>query len=134
MSWLCFGCVLIGSWLYPRGFLVVFVASRCFLGCVSIVFRLCLVCVLVVSWWLLGGICRVPVVSWWSCRAAAAETTANIDSNKKRETVLLGLYAGFMISIMVEFLFAGYCGCELLVSREVQGCCVDDCLSKLFGK
>lgn len=38
------------------------------------------------------------------------------------------------ILIMVEFLFAGCCRCELLVSREVQGCCADDGLSKLFGK
>ena len=58
--------------------------------------RCCLGLILVVSWWLLGGFCRVSVVYWWSCGAAAAETTAKIGSNKKRETVLLGLYAGLI--------------------------------------
>ena len=63
--------------------------------------RWCLGLVLVVSWWLLGGFCRVSVVSWWSCGAAAAETTAKIGSNKKRETVLLGLYAGLILVLVV---------------------------------
>ena len=101
VSRLCFGCVLIVSWLFPGSFLVVFVASwQCLsrLGSVSVMVWLCLDFVLVVSWWLLGGFCRVWVVFWW-IRAAVAETTAKSGSNKKSETVLLGLYAG-LISLM----------------------------------
>ena len=45
-----------------------------------------------------GGFGRVLVVSWWSCRAAVAEITAKIGSNKKGETVLLGLYAGLILA------------------------------------
>ena len=81
MSWWCLGLVLVLSWWY--------------LGGVSVVFWLCRHCVLVVSWWLLGGFCCVSVVLWWS-RVAAAETTAKNGSNKKSETVLLGLYAGLI--------------------------------------
>ena len=81
-SWRCLGCVLVVSWWY--------------LGGVLVMSRWCLGLVLVVSWWLLGSFCRVSVVSWWSCGAAAAEITAKIGWNKKRETVLLGLYAGLI--------------------------------------
>ena len=84
MSRWCLGLVSVVSWWY--------------LGGVSVVFWLCLDCVLVVSWWLPGGFCRVSVFFLWS-RAAAAETTAKSGSNKKSETVLLGLYAG-LISLM----------------------------------
>ena len=89
-------CVFIVSWLSPGGISVV---SWLCLGGVLIVSRLCLSCLLVVLY--LGGdrlfpggflrFCRVSVVSWWSCRAAAAETAAKIGSNKKPETALLGL-------------------------------------------
>ena len=117
VSWWCFGCVPVVFWWYLGRVLMVsrwcpfcvLVVSRFCIGCVLVVFwwhlgdimvvsRWCLGLVLVVSWWLLGGFCRVSVVSWWSCGAAAAETTAKIGSNKKRETVLLGLYAGLIYS------------------------------------
>ena len=94
-SWRCLGCVLVVSWWY--------------LGGVLVMSRWCLGLVLVVSWWLLGGFCRVSVVSWWSCGAAAAETTAKIGSNKKRETVLLGLYAGLICIYSVFTVYSYTC-------------------------
>ena len=111
VSWWYLSCVLVVSRLCLGGILVQ--SSRC-LGCVLVVFwwylggvlvmsRWCLGLVLVVSWWLLGGFCRVSVVSWWTCGAAAAETRAKIGSNKKRETVLLGLYARLIIEFIFKF-------------------------------